>query len=317
MGAVRMMYGLVAVAALLHVSAGWAQTYPARVVSLVPSQPGGALDFTSRTVAPGLTAALGQQVIVDNRAGLVIGGLVAKAAPDGHTLLVQSNALWILALMQKTPYHPVRDFAPVTAMTRQFNILVVHPSFPAKSVKELIAVAKARAGDVDYASAATGTTSHISAEIFKSLAGVNLVRIPYKGGGQAINDLLAGEVPVMFGPVAPIVPHVRSGRLRALGITSAAPSELVPGVPTIAAAGVPGYESVSMYGLFAPAKTPTAIVSRLHREVVVVLKQPEIRERFFRSGMETVGSTPEELAAFIQSDMQRVSDVVKMTGAAP
>jgi len=312
-----MMSGPVVVAALLHAAPAAAQTYPSRVVSLITSQPGGALDFTARAVAPGLTAGLGQQVIVDNRAGLVMGGLVAKAMPDGHTLLVQSNALWILALMQKTPYHPVRDFAPVTAMTRQFNILVVHPSFPARSVKELIAFAKARAGDVDYASAATGTTSHISAEIFKSLTGVNLVRIPYKGGGQAINDLLAGEVPVMFGPIAPIVPHVRSGRLRALGITSAAPSELVPGVPPIAAAGVPGYESVSMYGLFAPAKTPAPVIARLHREVVAVLRQPEIRERFFRSGVDTVGSSPEEFAAFIQSDMQRVSDVIKMTGTAP
>jgi len=317
MRVVLIMSGPVVVAALLHAAPAEAQTYPSRVVSLITSQPGGALDFTARAVAPGLTAGLGQQIIVDNRAGLVMGGLVAKAAPDGHTLLVQSNALWILALMQKTPYHPVRDFAPVTAMTRQFNILVVHPSFPAKSVRELITFAKARPGDVNYASAATGTTSHISAEIFKSLTGVNLVRIPYKGGGQAINDLLAGEVPVMFGPIAPIVPHVRSGRLRALGITSAAPSELVPGVPPIAAAGVPGYESVSMYGLFAPAKTPAPVVARLHREVVAVLRQPEIRERFFRSGMDTVGSSPEEFAAFIESDMQRVSDVIKVTGTAP
>ncbi len=210
---------------------------------------------------------------------------------------------------------PVKDFVPVTAMTRQFNILVVHPSLPVKTVKELISFSKAREGDVNYASAATGTTSHISAEIFKNLAGVNLVRIPYKGGSQAINDLLAGEVSVMFGPVAPLIPHVRSGRLRALGITDAQPSELVPGVPPIATAGVPGYESVSMYGLFAPAKTPSSVVARLNREVVTLLKQRDIRERFFRSGMETLGSTPEEFAAFIQADMQRVNNVISATGA--
>jgi len=292
-----------------------AQGYPSRVVSLVTSQPGGALDFTARNVAPGLASALGQQVIVDNRAGLVMGGLVAKAVPDGHTLLVQSNALWILALMQRAPYHPIRDFIPVTAMTRQFNILVIHPSIPVRSVKELIALAKSRPGDINYASAATGTTSHISAEIFKNMAGVNIRRIPYKGGAQAITDLLAGEVPLMFAPIAPMAPHVKSGRLRALGITSAQSSQLVPGVPPIATAGLPGYESVSMYGLFAPAKTPAAVVARLHKEVVQVLGQAEVRERFLRSGVEAVGNTPDEFAAFIKADMLRVSAVLKESGS--
>jgi len=310
-----MISTLAALAMTLHAGVLVAQSYPGRVVSLVTSQPGGALDFTARTIAPGLAGALGQQVIVDNRAGLVMGALVAKAVPDGHTLLVQSNALWILALMQKAPYNPTRDFLPVTAMTRQFNILVIHPSIPVKSVKELIALARSRPGDINYASAATGTTSHISAEIFKNMAGVNIRRIPYKGGAQAITDLLAGEVPLMFAPIAPMAPHVKSGRLRALGITSAQSSELVPGVPPIATAGLPGYESVSMYGLFAPARTPAAVVARLHKEVVQVLGQAEVRERFLRSGVEAVGNTPDEFAAFIKADMLRVSAVLKEAGS--
>jgi len=291
------------------------QNYPTRTVSLITSEAGGALDFTARLIAPGLTNALGQQVIVENRAGLVIGPLVAKAQPDGHTLLVQSNALWVLSFMQKSSYDPERDFLPITAMTRQFNVLVVHPSMRIKSVKELIALAKGRPGELNYASAATGTTSHISAEIFKSMAGVNIVRIPYKGGGLAFTDVLSGQVPLMFAPIAAILPHVKSGRLIPLGITSSQPSSLVPGVPTIAAAGLPGYESVSMYGLFAPAKTPAPVINRLYQEVARILNQPDIKEKFFASGVDTVGNTPEEFAALIKTDVTRVRNVLKDAGA--
>lgn len=296
-------------------SAGSGQAFPNKPVHLVTGTAGGALDFTARLIAPGLTKGLGQQVIVDNRAGLLIGALVAKAPPDGHTLLVQSNALWILAFLEKAPYDPARDFGPVTVMTRQFNVLVAHPSLRVKTVKDLIALAKARPGELNYASAATGTTSHISAEIFKSMAGVNIVRIPYKGGGQAFGDVLSGQVPLMFAPIAPIAPHVKSGRLNALGVTSAQTSPLVPGVPTIASQGLPGFESVSMYGLFAPAKTPAAVINRLHQEVVRVLSLPDVREKFSATDVDVVGNSPTEFAAAIKTDMVRVGNVLKDAGA--
>ncbi len=291
------------------------QNFPNKPIHLITGTAGGALDFTARLIAPGLTSGLGQQVVVDNRAGLLIGALVAKAPPDGHTLLVQSNALWILALMEKAPYDPAKDFRPVTVMTKQFNVLVVHPSMRVKTVKDLIALAKARPGELNYASAATGTTSHISAEIFKSMAGVNIVRIPYKGGGQAFGDVLSGQVPLMFAPIAPIAPHVKSGRLIALGVTSVQPSPLVPGIPTIASQGLPGYESVSMYGLFAPAKTPDAVISRLHQEVVKVLGLPDVREKFSATDVDVVGNSPAEFAAAIKTDMARVGNVLKDAGA--
>ena len=295
----------------LAASSVFAQNYPTRTVSLVTSEAGGALDFTSRLIAPGLSSALGQQVIVENRAGLVIGAFVAKAQPDGHTLLVQSNALWILTFMQKPAYDAERDFTPITVMTRQFNVLVAHPSMQVKTVKELIALAKRKPGELNYASAATGTTSHISGEIFKNMAGVNIVRVPYKGGAFAFTDVLSGQVPLMFAPIAAILPHIKSGRLLALGITSSQSSTLVPGVPTISSAGVPGYESVSMYGLFAPAKTPAAVINRLHQEVARIVNQRDIKEKFLASGVDTVGNSPDEFATLIKTDIVRVRNVLK------
>jgi tripartite-type tricarboxylate transporter receptor subunit TctC len=291
-----------------------AQNYPVKTVRIVTLQPGGAPDIVARLVAEGIAPALGQPVIVDNR-GIIAGELVAKASPDGYTLLAYSSPLWLAPFMQsRVSYDPVRDFAPITLTHMAPNLLVVHPLLPAKSVRELIALARARPGELNYGSGATGASSHLSAELFKAMAGVNIVRVPYKGTPPALNDLIAGQVQVMFPNVASAIPHVKSGRLRALAITSAQPSALVPGMPTVAAAGLPGYESVSPVGLFAPAKTPVAIIARLNQEMVRTLNRAEAKERFFNIGLETVGSSPEQFAAAIATDMKRWGKVIRDAG---
>ena len=216
-------------------------------------------------------------------------------------------------LIQTTPYDAVRDFVPITLTNRSPNILVVHSALPVKSVRQLVALAKARPGELNYATGSTGASNHIAGELFKAMAGVNIVRIPYKSGAQESADLISGQVQLMFAS-AGMTPHVRAGRLRALAVTSVEPSPLFPELPTIASQGLPGYESGSIYALFAPAGTPAAIVQRLHQESVKVLQSTEVRERFLKSGMEAVGSTPEELAATIKSDIARIGKLIKDAG---
>ena len=290
------------------------QSFPARAVSLITSEAGGALDFTARWTAPGLTSGLGQQVSVENRAGLVIGALVAKAQPDGYTLLVQSNALWILSFLQKAPYDPERDFLPITAMTRQFNVLVAHPSVAANSVKELIALAKTKPGELNYASGSSGASTHLAAELFKSMAGVNIVRISYKGAGPALNAVISGEVQLMFSIAASVAPHAKSGSLRALAVTSAGPSVLAPGLPSVAASGLPGFESASMGGMFGPAKTPVAIINRPNREVVQFLSRADVKEKLLNIGVEAVGSSPEQFEITVKSEIVRLGKVISDAG---
>jgi tripartite-type tricarboxylate transporter receptor subunit TctC len=254
-------------------------------------------------------------VIVENRpAGVIPGEIVAKARPDGHTLLLYGNNLWIGSLLHKTPYEPARDFAPIALVSRAPNVLVVHPSVPVSSVKELLALAKAKPGELNYASGSIGSSSHLAAELFKHMAGVNIVWIPYKGGGPAMNAMLAGEVQLSFGTAAGVAPHTKSGRLRALAVTSAQPSALLSGLPTIAASGLPGYESVALYGLFAPARTPATLINRLNREVVALLDDAAVKERLFNAGTEAVGGSPQEFAAAIKSDTLRVSRMIKVAG---
>ena len=291
-----------------------AQTYPNKPVRMVTSGVGGGADVSSRLLAPGLSAALGQQIIVDSRgSGVIPGELVYKAPPDGYTLLLYNNTLWVGPLIQTTPYDAVRDFVPITLTNRSPNILVVHSALPVKSVRQLVALAKARPGELNYATGSTGASNHIAGELFKAMAGVNIVRIPYKSGAQESADLISGQVQLMFAS-AGMTPHVRAGRLRALAVTSVEPSPLFPELPTIASQGLPGYESGSIYALFAPAGTPAAIVQRLHQESVKVLQSTEVRERFLKSGMEAVGSTPEELAATIKSDIARIGKLIKGAG---
>lgn len=291
------------------------QGYPSRPVRIVTAEVGGGSDFTARLIAQGLTGALGQQVIVENRpSGFIPGEIVAKAAPDGHTLLLFNTILWAAPLIQKSPYDPARDFAPVSLIGRTPSILVVHPSLPVKSVADLVALAKAKPGQLNYGSTGTGAANHLAAEMFKVMAGVDVVRVNYKGGGMALNALVGGEVQMMFTTPITAAPHVKSGKLRVLAVTAAAPSALVPGTPTMAAAGLPGYESIATYGVFAPARTPRAVVERLAAEIARVLGRPEVKERFFNTGLETVGGPPGDLAAAMRADVARLTKVIREAG---
>ena len=269
-------------------------------------------DFVARVIAQGLSPSLGQQLVVDNRPAGVVGEIVAKAPPDGYTLLAIGSVLWLTPFLQdNVGYDTVKDFAPISVTGTSVNILVVHPSIGVNSVKELIAVARAKPGQLNFATGGTGSSNHLAAELFKSMASVDLVRIPYKGSGPAMNDLVSGQVQIMFPTTAAVLPHVKSGRLRALGVTSLKPSALAPGLPAVAESGVPGYESVVMYALFAPAKTPAPIIKRLHAELVQFLKSPVGTERFFNAGIEVVGSTPSELAVAMKSEMTRMGKLIK------
>ena len=288
---------------------------------VVPSSAGGGTDIVARIITPKLSERLGQQVVVDNRpgAGTMIGGEVAaKSPPDGYTLFMGLSTLAINpAIYKKVPYDALRDFAPITQTVSAPNILVVHPSLPVKTVKELIAFARARPGQLNFASAGVGTNPHFSMELFLSMAKLKMVHIPYKGSAPAIIDLLAGHVGVMTATMLTGIPHVRSGRLRALGITGAQRSAAVPEIPTVAETGLPGYEAVQWYGLLAPAQTPRDIIAKLHGEMAGILRLPEIRQKFAGDGADAVGSTPEEFGRFIRSETEKWAKVVRDAGIKP
>lgn len=307
----------IVLAGIMAMSAGTAcgQNYPNKPVRIVTAGVGGSPDFVSRVIAQGISGPLGQQVYVENRSsGLIPAETVSRAPPDGYTLLVTSNSMWILTLMQAAPFDPATDFAPVTLACMAPSILVVHPSVPAKSVKALIALAKARPGELNYASSVTGTASHLAGELFKLMAGVNIVRVPYKGAGLATRDLISGQVHLSFFTATSVTPHVKSGRLRALAVTSATPFELFPNLPTIASAGLPGYEVTSMYAVFAPPKTPESIITRLNREIVQFLKTPAAKSRLVNAGSEVVANLPEQLEAAMKSDMARMRKLITQAG---
>jgi tripartite-type tricarboxylate transporter receptor subunit TctC len=302
-------------ASLIAAGAAYGQNYPTRPVRFVTAAVGGGNDFAARMIATGLTASLGQQVIVDNRGGSHIPQLtVSKATPDGYTILVQNNTVWVAPLLEKVAYDHFNELVPITLTARAPNVLVVHPSLPANSVKDLIAAAKAAPGELNYASGVVGSSNYIAAELFKAMAGVNLTRIGYKGSGPALIDVMAGQVKVMFATTTSSWGHVKAGRLKALAITSAEPSALAPGLPTIAASGVPGYKSESIYGVWAPAKTPAPVLKRLHQEIVKVLTAPETTQRFLTTGAEVVASTPEVFAAEIKSESARLDKVFRGAG---
>ncbi len=291
------------------------QTYPSRPVRIVTSQPGGGNDLATRLVAQELAGPLGQQVIVENRpSGVVIVEAVAKAAPDGYTLLLYSDGLWLLPLMQKVPYDPVKDLAPITLVGRTPHVLVVHPSLPVKSVKDLIALAKARPGVLNYGGSVPSSSGNLTAELFKSMAGVNIVGINYKGNGQAVIAVMAGEVHLLFGTAASVAPQLKSGRLRGLAVTFAQPSALAPGLPTVAASGLPGFEAGTTYATFVPANTPAAIIGLLNRALVSVLSRGETKSKLLDNGIEAVTSSPEQLAATISGEVIRMGKVIRDTG---
>lgn len=290
-----------------------AGVFPNKPLRIVTSAPGGTSDFTSRLIARGLTESLGQQVIVDNR-GNFAGDVVVRAQPDGYTMLLDGPSLWLIPLLQRVSYDPVKDFAPVTIAVKAPNVLVVHPALPVSSVKELIALAKARPGELNYASGGIGGASHLSAELFRSMTGTNIVSVNYKGTGPALNALIANEVQIMFANATIAIPHIKGARVKGLAVATLQPSALVPDLPTLAASGLPGMESTIVQGIVAPGKTPSALVNRLSQEIVRVLHRSDVKERHFSIAVETVGSSPEAFAALIKEDMMKWGKVIKQAG---
>jgi tripartite-type tricarboxylate transporter receptor subunit TctC len=310
-----------AVAALVMASGcALAQSYPAGPVRMVvPFPAGGGVDSMGRIVGQKLTEALGKQFVVDNRGGangMVGSELVARAPKDGYTLLVNgANFVTTPSLYKKVTYDPLRDFEPIALVALAPNVLVAHPSLQAASVKQLIAIARVRPGDVHYAGSGSGSTPHLAAELFKYMTKTDMVHVPYRGTGPAITGLLSGEAGIMFMPALPALPHVKSGRLKALAVTSARRMPALPQLPTVAESGLPGYESSQWYGLLAPAGAPVDILELLNRTVVRFMQAPDMRQRMTDAGSVAVGSTREEFARHLKSEYDKWARVIKQSGA--
>lgn len=289
---------------------------PVRVI--VAFVPGGGTDIVARLLAPRYSEALGQTVVIDNRGGA--GGnigteVAARAAPDGYTLLmgnVAPNAINVS--LAPVPFDPVKDFAPISQVAITPNVLVVHPSLPVKTVKDLLALARARPGALAFPSAGNGTSSHLAGELLKNLAKIDMLHVPYKGGGAALADLMGGQVQLMFATTPAAMPQVKASRLRAVAVTTRARSQALPELPTMIESGVPGYEAATWYGLLAPAATPRAVIDRLHAETVKIIATPDMREKLIAQGFEPVGSTPAEFAAYIQSQIDTWAKVIRAAG---
>jgi tripartite-type tricarboxylate transporter receptor subunit TctC len=311
---------IAALAVALPCAVAGAQQYPVRPIRVIVSVPaGGAPDVTARLIAPALSSILGQQLVIDNRGGaggLIGAELAANAAPDGYTLFVSSpGALTILPHMRKVPFDTVRDFAPISLISIGPFLMMSHPSVPVKTVQDVIALARAQPGKLNYASAGNGTPNHLAMELFKTTTGVDITHVPYKGAPQAVTDLLAGQMNLMFNSIASTLGHVRAGRVRAIGLASQKRSAQLPDVPTINESGVPGFEAANWFGMFAPVKTPKAIVTRVNAAVVKVVHSPEIRSQFEALGADPVGSSIEEFATYVRREYERYGKVVKASGA--
>ena len=312
----------VALALALAAGGAYAQSFPAKPVRvIVPFSPGGPADFQVRLLAPRLTEAWGQQVIVDNRGGangIIAFELGAKADPDGHTLILITAGFTINAtLYPKLPYDSRRDFAGVTQLASGPGIVVVHPSLPARSVKELVGFAKSRPGQIIYMSAGVGSPSHLAVELLKTMTGINMIHVPYKGVAPGIADLIAGQVQVSIPTILAALMHAKTGRLRALATTGANRAPAAPELPTMVEAGFPDYEAANWFGFVVPARTPAAIIAKVNQDVVRALNVPDVREKMLAQGMEPVSKTPEAFSKYIQSEIAKWAGVVKTSGAKP
>ncbi len=296
------------------------QAYPSKPIRVVvPFPPGGTSDTIARTLGQKLTEAWGQQVVVDNRAGVAgsLGAAIAaKSPPDGYTLLVGNVGPVAINIntYRSVGYDPVKDFAPITLVVAGPQIVVVHPSVPAKTFKDFTALVKLHKGKLNYGSSGPGSVSHLAAELYKRMANVDLVHIPYKGSALITNDLIAGQVDVAFSDLPVVLPHVKSGRLRALAVTGAKPTALVPGVPTVEESGVPGFAITSWWGMLAPTGTPEPIITRLNTELIRILQLADVKERFANLGVETVTSTPAEFSAFIRLEIVKFTKLTNELG---
>ncbi|HUQ74640.1 MAG TPA: tripartite tricarboxylate transporter substrate binding protein [Burkholderiales bacterium] len=305
---------------LVVAAAAQAQVYPNRAVRIVvPFPPGGTSDILARTIGARLSESFGQPVVIDNRPGAggnIAAEHVAKSAPDGYTLIMGTSSLAISqSLYRKLTYDLVRDFAPITQAVNYANLLVVHPSTGFASMNDLLAAAKAKPGALSYGTAGNGTPPHMTGELFKSYTGVDLQHIPYKGGAPAIADLIAGQIPIMFDNVPPLLPHVRSGRIKALAVTSLARIPVLPDVPTLHELGLKDFDAVGWNGLLAPAATPRDIVSRVHTDVIRILRMPDVRDQLTAQGADIVGNTPEQFAAWIRVEVKKWAEVIRVSGA--
>ena len=321
MGIIARFVNLAAcVLALSGAQTTFAQGYPSKPIRIVAPFPvGGAPDVLARSIGAKLGERLGQAVVVENRLGAggnIAYASVASAAADGYTLLLAAGSLATnVSLYKDLMYDTVKDFAPITLVATSPHVLVAHPSVQATSVSELIALAKAKPGQLTYGSSGSGTVLHLAGEMFKTMAGVDLVHVPYKGGAPATNDLLSGQIALMFSAIPGALPQVRAGKLRALGVTGAQRSPTMPDVPTIAEAGLPGYAIEAWFGLLAPARTPESIVAKLNKDVVAILGDAEMKRRMADLGQELTSNTPEQFAAFIKSEITRMGEVVRASGA--
>jgi tripartite-type tricarboxylate transporter receptor subunit TctC len=294
-----------------------AQDYPTRPIRIVTATPGGGNDYLARIIAPTLGSAMGQQVIVDNRASRFVGGIVARATPDGYTLAVGGGTMQFLPLMEKTDYDILTDFAPISQLERSPNVLVVHPSLKVNSVSELVALARSKPGALLYGTGGNGGALHVAAEMFMMATNVKISRVPYKSTGPALLGLLTNEVHMVFATPGGTMSHIRDGRLKALAVTSAQPFPLIPGVPTLASQGLRDYDLDTIGYILAPAKTPPPLIKRLNQHVVQLMSQADVKDRMAAGGSEVVTGTPEELAAKLKSDDTRMRKLFKHIGLAP
>jgi tripartite-type tricarboxylate transporter receptor subunit TctC len=313
----------VLLAALAVSASAWGQAFPTKPVRfVVPFAPGGSTDTLARALGQKLSEGLGQQVVIDNRTGANgnIGmDIVAKAPPDGHTIVLGyiANVAIGPSLYEKLPFDPVRDYEAITLLATSPNVLVAHPGVPANNLREVLALAKAKPGQLNYASSGVASVGHLTGELLNQLAGVRMVHVAYKGSGQAVTDLLGGHIQLMFSGFSSVMPHIRSAKLRPIVQTGEKRSPALPEVATISESGFPKFEATAWYGVHAPAKTPKPIVNRLNAELVKALKMPDVKERLGALGFELVGSTPEHYASYIKSEIKKWEKVVKASGAKP